>query len=500
MGGGMAAVQFGRQGLPLVVLGGLVAVACLASTWYINRLQSDLARAVRHDAVRMDAADELQVQLRHLRFHTLIAAADPAEARRQAVRADTDRVEAALEAIRYDIPAEDAELFAAITRDYDAYKRRVGPEGYPPLAGSIAELVRWSDAHPMRELLEPCRELSDRQRDRMIDGLERSESQTTWAGRVLLALGLAGALGGLLSGYATARGLSRRKARLSVHVQAVNAHLDQEVGAMTVEAPRPDGDLDEQLDRVVGRVKEVCQRLQEQERGLLRAEQLAAVGQLASGVAHEVRNPLTGIKFLVEGALRPDDPRPLTDEDLRLIHHELLRIGRTVQGLLDFARMPPPDRRPHDLCELARKAAGVARGRAEAKPVTLRVETPADPAPAAVDQDQILSLLTNLLFNAIDAAPPGGEVRLEVGAAAGGIIRVEVTDTGPGIDPAIAGRLFTAFATTKPTGTGLGLTVARRAARDHGGSLSASNRPAGGAAFTLTLPALEASHGEAPGR
>ena len=496
----MKQLLFGRHAGPFVALGGLVAVACLASTWYINRLQSDLARTVRQDAARLDAADELQVQLRHLRFHTLVFAADPSDDRRADIRADTVRVEAALTAIRHDITPDDAALGAVIERDYAIYTSRLGPDGMPAAVGSMAELVRWSDAHPMRDLLEPCRELSDRQRDRMNAGLARSESQSTWAGRVLLGLGLAGALGGLLSGYATARGVNRRAARLSVRVQAVHAHLDQEVGAMTVEAPPLLGDLDEQLDRVVGRVKEVCQRLQEQERDLLRAEQLAAVGQLAAGIAHEVRNPLTGIKFLVEGALRPANTTPLTDEDLRLIHHEVLRIGRTVQGLLDFARTPPPDRRPHDLRELVAEAAGLARGRAEAKPALIVASRPPGPVPAAVDRDQFLSLLTNLLFNAIDATPPGGEVGVRLTLAEDGMIRVAVSDAGSGIEPAMAGRLFTPFATTKPTGTGLGLTIARRVAVDHGGTLTAANRPGGGAVFTLTLPAAKESHAEAPGR
>src|SRR5262249_6920844 len=277
-----------------------------------------------------------------------------------------------------------------------------------------AELVKWSDAHPMHELLIPCHELSDRQQHRMRAGLARSEAQTTWAGRVLLGLGLAGALGGLLMGFATARGLSRRAAQLSVRVQAVQAQLDQEVGAMTVEAPRPLGDLDTQLDRVVGRVKDVCRRLQEQERDLLRAEQLAAVGHLAAGVAHEVRNPLTGIKFLVEAALRPANPTPLTSEDLGLIRQEIGRMERTVQELLDYAPTTPPDRQPHDLRELVSEAVGVARSRAEQKPVAVRVDLPADKLPASVDRDQLLSLLTNLLFNAIEAAPPGSEVGVRV--------------------------------------------------------------------------------------
>ena len=491
---------FARYSWPLVTLGGLVAAACLASTWYINRLQGDLARAVRHDASKMDAADELQVQLRHLRFHSVIFAAEPTAARAELVRADTAQVEAAFDSIRRNLIADDEELLALIERDYSEYKHRLGPDGLPLPARTVPDLIRWSDAHPMRELLRPCRELSDRQRARMEAGLTRSEAQTTWAGRVLIVLGLAGALGGLLSGYATARGLTRRAAHLSVRVRAVQAELDQEVGALTVDAARSIGDLDAQLDYVVGRVKEVCQRLQEQERGLLRAEQLAAVGQLAAGIAHEVRNPLTGIKFLVEGALRPAQTIPLTNEDLRLIRQEVVRIERTVQGLLDFARTPVLDRHRYDLRELVAEAAGVARGRAEAKPVALRVAPAPAVVVASVDRDQFLSLLTNLLLNAIDATPPGGEVQVHTSTAPNGALTVEVADTGTGIDPRIADKLFTPFATTKPTGTGLGLTIAQRVARDHGGTLTAANRISGGACFTLTLPAAGDLHAEALGR
>jgi signal transduction histidine kinase len=165
---------------------------------------------------------------------------------------------------------------------------------------------------------------------------------------------------------------------------------------------------------------------------------------------------------------------------------------------MDFARTPPPDCRLHDLRTLANEALELARGRAEPKSVTLRLDAPADPLPAKVDSDQMLSLLSNLLFNAIDAAPPGGEVQVRVGSGPGSTCVVEVADSGPGIEP--AARLFTPFATTKPTGTGLGLTIASRVARDHGGTLTAANRPEGGACFTLTLPAPEKSDAEAIGR
>jgi signal transduction histidine kinase len=330
--------------------------------------------------------------------------------------------------------------------------------------------------------------------------LKRSENQTNWAGKFLLCLGIFGALGGLLSGFATARRLDRKETRLSVRVQAVQAHLDQEVGTVTLEAPSSTRDLDEQLDRVIDKVKKVCEKLQEQERDLLRADQLAAVGHLAAGVAHEIRNPLTGIKFLIEAALSPHKSTPLSTEDLRLVQQEIIRMERTIQELLDFARKPQLDRRSHDLKSLLMEATAITRGRAAVKPVSIRVDAPSSPIAAEIDHDQILSLLTNLLLNSIDATPPGGEVLLGIDSAPNGFFKIEVVDNGPGIDPAIANRLFTPFATTKSTGTGLGLTIAHRIAHDHGGTLAASNRPQGGACFTLTLPITENANGEAPRR
>lgn len=495
----MRQLLFSRYSGPLVALGALVAVACLVCSWYINRLQADLARAVRQDAVAMEAAVDLQVQLRHLRVHSLVLVADPNDARREVVRADLGRVDAALAAINQTATTSaDARLADRITHDYLRYRDDLGLERLPP-AGPMSDLARWSDSHHMSALLVPCRELADLQQERMNRSLERSEVQTAWAGRVLLCLGIAGVLAGLLSGYATARTLTRRVAQLSVRVQAVQAHLDQDVGAMTVQEPPRFGDLDEQLDRIVGRVSAVCRRLQEQERELLRAEQLAAVGQLATGVAHEVRNPLTGVKLLLQAAVRMQNPTPLTVDRLHLLLQEVARIERTVQGLMDFAVTPPADRRPQDLRAVVGDAVDVAQSRAEMKAVTVRVESAGAPLVAAIDRDRVLSLLTNLLFNAIDASPTGGEVGVCAEAGPNNLIRVVVSDSGPGIDRAVADRLFTPFATTKPSGTGLGLTIARRVAREHGGTLTAADRAGGGTSFTLTLPA-EAAHAETAGR
>lgn len=485
---------------PLVALGALVAVACLACSWYINRLQSDLSRAVRQEAVGMVAATDIQVQLRHLRVHSLVLVSDDTEERRRIVRGDLKSVDRALEALEQSVAtSEDMHLLEVIKNDYEEYRNRLGLDQLPISLREVSDLARWSDAHHMEDLLAPCQELADRQRARMNSSLERSEDQTAWAGRVLLCLGLAGILSGLLSGYITARTLTRRVAQLSIRVQAVQAQLDQEVGAMTVQGSLQFEDLDEQLTRVVGRVSAVCSKLQEQERGLLRAEQLAAVGQLAAGVAHEVRNPLTGVKLLLQAAVREGDPTPLTAERLHLLLQEVARIERTIQGLMDFAASSPRDRVSQDIRSIILAAVPVAQSRADVKSVAVVPKTGNKPVLASVNSDQLLSLLTNLLFNAIDASPIGGEVEIATDTTADGRVRIQVTDNGSGIDRAIGDRLFMPFNTTKPTGTGLGLTIARRIAREHGGDLTATNRVGGGACFVLTLPTAEVSHVETAG-
>src|SRR5262249_20913764 len=132
-------------------------------------------------------------------------------------------------------------------------------------------------------------------------------------------------------------------------------HLDQEVDLVKVTA----GDfvlLEKEIGRVVERVRDVIGQLNRQREEILRAEQLAAVGQLAASVAHEVRNPLTGIKMIIDVARQHEGEPKLTGEDFEVIHREIERIERKVQGLLDFARPPAARRQSADLCEVVRYA------------------------------------------------------------------------------------------------------------------------------------------------
>ena len=227
------------------------------------------------------------------------------------------------------------------------------------------------------------------------------------------------------------------------------------------------------------------------ERQMVRAEQMAAVGQVAAGVAHELRNPLTSIKGLVQVNLREAEARGLPAEDLRVIEHEVRRMERTLQTFLDFARPPKPDRKRLELADVVDRVYALVGGRARKQGVALRLARPDEPVLVDGDQDQLQQLVLNLVLNALDAMPQGGVVEVDLRPPRDRHVELVVRDTGPGIATHILPKVFETFVSSKETGVGLGLPVSKRIAEDHGGSLTAYNLPAGGACFALRLPALE---------
>jgi signal transduction histidine kinase len=225
------------------------------------------------------------------------------------------------------------------------------------------------------------------------------------------------------------------------------------------------------------------------ERYLRRAEQMMALGQVAAGVAHELRNPLTAVKGLIQVNLRRAAACEIPAEDLEVIEHEIRRMERTLQTFLDFARPPKPDRQLLDLAEIVERVFSLVSGRAHKQNVALNLLPQDAPVLAEVDRDQLQQLVLNLVLNALDAMPEGGTIEVELRPPRDSFVEFYVRDTGPGISPEVLPKVFETFVSSKETGVGLGLPVSKRIAEDHGGSLSTYNLPGAGACFVLRLPA-----------
>jgi signal transduction histidine kinase len=496
---------------PAVLIGLLLVGTCLVGAWSIQRLETNLSHILSRNVASLQAALELENILRRLRYHSLLYLTRPTapglaqiEEEEQAFQAALDQAQNAAHT-----PAEYA-ILDRIARGFAQYRDEMARlRDEVARRGPRTDFQHLADTHPIRFIVDPCQDLGRAANEALERTAAESERVSRQARLTLLLLGVAGPLGGVLCGYGIVRGLHRSIARLQVRVHDVVHRLHAplppgpdtppsgdgliDVGSLTVASDGDLGAVDRQLAHVVRGVEEVMERLRRQHWDMLRAEQLAAVGQLAAGVAHEVRNPLTGMKLLVEAALRPGALGRLTAEDLHVIHGEIVRLEETVQHFLSFARLPAPQRRVQDLRDLLGPPLDLIRARARRQGVQIEVAVPAQPLPASVDAGQIHQVLVNLLLNALDALPRGGRISVALDEA-GGACRLCVRDTGPGIAPEMAGRLFTPFASTKPTGTGLGLSLARRIVLEHGGRITAEDRPEGGACFTITLPREEDFH------
>jgi two-component system sensor histidine kinase HydH len=220
------------------------------------------------------------------------------------------------------------------------------------------------------------------------------------------------------------------------------------------------------------------------------AERLAAVGELAAGVAHELRNPLTSIKLLIQTAAQRQHKMALPGKQLQVVEQEIARMENTIQGLLDFARPPELHRVHHDLRTTVRRALNLVEGRAKHQNVAVVEQLPETPVIVDGDPEQLHQIFINLFLNGIEAMPQGGSltVAIQAGVRDDSVCRVFVSDSGSGVPQPVLDRIFEPFVTSKEHGTGLGLAVSHRIAEEHGGTLLASNRTEGGAVFTLELP------------
>ncbi|HUT32845.1 MAG TPA: ATP-binding protein [Planctomycetota bacterium] len=228
------------------------------------------------------------------------------------------------------------------------------------------------------------------------------------------------------------------------------------------------------------------------EQELLQSQRLAAIGEMAAMMAHEIRNPLAGISLALR-ALRdmvPSDPEAA--ECLEDMESCLVRINDTVSRALDFAKVRPLDVRPCQLAEVVAGAARLTAAYVARHGVRLKVRVPADLPPLAADPAQLEQVFVNLILNACKAMPEGGRLTVRAWAEPPRML-AEVSDTGVGIPPEQLSRVFEPFYSGFRDGSGLGLPLCHRILAAHNGAIQAESTPGKGTTFHIELP-LEPGH------
>ncbi|PVY75734.1 histidine kinase [Cupriavidus alkaliphilus] len=279
-------------------------------------------------------------------------------------------------------------------------------------------------------------------------------------------------------------------------LEAANSELERKVAERTADLSTSNQRLQAEVTERI-RAETVLRQAQD---GLLQAGKLAAVGQMSTGIAHELNQPLAALrtisgntgKFLERGDYAT--VRANLDTIIGLVE----RMGRITGALKSFARKPGTGRRQAKLAEAVDNALFLLQTRVDAVQPALQRDV--DPALAVVcDPNRLEQVLVNLLGNALDAVAgkPGPRIALHAHVA-GGMVHLTVRDNGAGLSEEAFARLFEPFFTTKPAGQGLGLglTLSAGILNENGGSLSATNHPDGGACFTLVLPLAPESHSQ----
>lgn len=497
---------------PIAIVSVLLLVITIGSAWYIYNMQQSVAGMLTEHVTSMRAAQELELSVRDLRSQGVRYLINNEEDDLKPIPALIERTKAAL---------EHAESLATTPAEKTLMRRtRAGLEKFFVKHAELTrkklnvfeqrKLIKEIDKDLDKDVIEPTREYL-----RLNEGMlaKANEENHRVAARLttgLIAIGMCGSIGGVLGGWVISSALRRNILRTEERLRTTARQLDDAVRSAEDTASRAGRSVDA-LDDVAKSASAVLERLKQTRGEALRAEQLAWAGQMAAGIAHEVRNPLMAIKLLVQALAEGRGGNRLRPRDVQVLEEEIDRLEQIISSFLDYARPPRPDKKPVDVGGLAGQVAERLRGRAQLQQVEIDVVAPSVAVVAALDPNQFQQVLYNLLFNSLDALPSGGRVVVTVSeelntksgvvpaltngalkSQTGSVLQVSVEDTGPGLAPAIRDRVFEPFVSTKDLGMGLGLSICRRIVESHGGEIRASNREQGGASFVVRIPIVHA--------
>jgi len=262
------------------------------------------------------------------------------------------------------------------------------------------------------------------------------------------------------------------------------------------------GDLDHRVERlrdefgeVADSINEMASSLKQQMRTMQRTEQLRMSGEIATGLAHEIKNPLAGIKISMEFLAQDSNLSEADREVLTKVIDEVRRIEVLLRGLLNFAKPPVPHFAPAkinhiiDICIMFSVRTPSHPAFNDTKEVTVLKNFDENIPTILADQLQLQQVLLNLLLNAIDAMPLGGTLTINTACNEDkSSVKIEISDSGHGISDKDLNKIFQPFFTTKSRGTGMGLAITRRIIEEHGGYINVSSEYGRGTTFTIILP------------
>jgi len=242
------------------------------------------------------------------------------------------------------------------------------------------------------------------------------------------------------------------------------------------------------LENQVKELEEAYRKLEETHKMLVRHEKLAAIGEMSTRLAHEIRNPLTTIGGFAKSITRKYDDRERTIRSANIIIEEVRRLENILTNVLDFTKTGVPQKELRDINGLVRETVRMMEGSAAGKGIVISLELSEERLEAAIDPSQMKQVLINLIQNAFNAMEEGGALGIRT-SRSGDNVRIEIRDTGTGIPEEFLECVFDPFFTTRHGGTGLGLSISQRIVQNHDGALNIESEEGVGTTIEILLPA-----------
>ena len=308
-------------------------------------------------------------------------------------------------------------------------------------------------------------------------------------------LGLAQATREVANGDLSVRVATTSETEIGTLYQAFNTMTDR-LEKYELERNEFSRRLEEQVAERTRELSEANANLRQTQSELVRMEKIAALGQIAASVNHEIKTPLNSLYLNLQLLTRKINKLEIGDEKSKsgllnvttVIDDEIQRISEILEEFVQYARFAPPDLKPDDLNDLFRQLLEMIGENADKAGVRLHPELSAESLPAMIDRKKLTQALLNLAVNAIQAMPEGGDLTLRTGRDPEGRLLITVTDTGTGISEPDLARIFEPFFTKKEKGMGFGLAIVRRIIEDHHGTITCRSKVGEFTEFTITLP------------
>jgi two-component system, NtrC family, sensor histidine kinase HydH len=480
----------------------LLLAAGAAGAWYVHILQGRVSWALADNVTSIRAALKLELAIRELRnvLDQLNISHDRAYLDR-ALAQQHDVEQAAGQVTHF---ASTEYEYGIVGKMNDGLKRffKQLHELPAPAAGAAGATAtaKVDDRVLVNDVLPYIKNYLDFNEAELADRSRDNEAMASWLALTLAILGIGGAAAGAAAGFGLARGIRRTVYQLTIPLRDVAGRLNQVVGPVTIDEQPEFEDLEQVLQKIAAEVNSVIEKFHATHRQVIRSDQLAALGQLAAGLAHELHNPLMSMKILVQSA-RTEGAPALDSLDLRVLDEEIARLQNLLQSFLTFARPAKLERSEVDLRLVISQTVTILAARAARRHVSIPCSLPGKPVLINADEAQLRQVVLNLLLNALDAVADNGTIWVELGSGSRlpphepdppvpvqGIV-LSVADNGRGLPDMDPERIFEPFFSTKETGLGLGLAICRRIVESHGGAIDVSRRPGGGAIFIVFLPA-----------